>query len=317
MSYREASPRARLIASLTQRVTSGLHLGILSFGDRLPSTRQVAREFSVDPRVALAAYEDLEHRGIVEMRPRSGIYVAAPHERDGAWSATQNAWLVDVLASAITRGIPATQLAERVRGSLETSRLRATVLECNDDQLFSVSDELETDYGLDVTAVDIDSLAAGLPSDTLRADCIITTAPHTEIGTRVATECGVPVLALTMCTDLFSEVRRLLPESPVYFVVTDLRFETKLRRIFGSDNGIENLRIMLAGRDDLTLIPGNAPAYLTRLTRKKLGDFPHLDRIIPEASIFSESSARELLEFVVGANLRAMRTHSSSRQASL
>ncbi|MGI9044769.1 MAG: GntR family transcriptional regulator [Gemmatimonadaceae bacterium] len=297
-----ATPRRRIATALAQRVSSGLHLGILGYGAKLPSTRAVAREFSVDPRVALAAYRELETRGVVELRPRSGIYVAGPPGHDSVETSARDGWLVGVLADGIAQGIPAMGFAETVRRSLETFRLRATVLECNDDQLFSVSNELERDYGLDVTSVDIDSLSDALPFDARRADCVVTTRQHAEQARQVADTLEVPALVLSMCDDLFAEVRRLLPAGAMYFVVSDLRFEAKLRRIFEHDAGAANLRILIAGRDDLSQIPHDAPAYLTRLTRKRLGNLPLLDRVIPEASVFSKSSSREVLEFIVRAN---------------
>ncbi|MBA3342371.1 MAG: GntR family transcriptional regulator [Gemmatimonadaceae bacterium] len=300
-----ASPRGTIVAALAQRVSSGLHLGILRYGEKLPSARAAAREFAVDPRVALAAYRELETRGVVELRSRSGVYVALPPAEDHLDTSTRGGWLLDILAEGITQGIPASELAERVRQSLATVRLRATVLECNDDQLFSVSTELEHDYGLDVISVDIGSPGEPLPPDARRADCVVTTRPHAEHAREVAESLGVPALVLSMCDDLFSEVRQLLPSGPMYFVTSDVRFEAKLRRIFEADAGAQNLRIMVLGRDDVSRIPLDAPAYLTRLTRKKLGKLPLFDRVIPEASVFSESSSREVLDFIIRANLAA------------
>ncbi|MEO5589665.1 MAG: GntR family transcriptional regulator [Gemmatimonadaceae bacterium] len=308
--------RESLAAALAQRVSSGLHLGVLRFGERLPSTRVVAREYDVDPRVALAAYGELKRRGIVEMRTRSGIYVANPHAGAES-SAAPRSWLIDVLADGISNGIPATRFADRIRRSLETLRLRATVLECNDDQLYSVSAELERDYGLEVSAVDIDSMQDSLPANARRADCVVSTEPHREVAREIAAKLGVPALVLTMCDDLFNEVRRLLPVSPVHFVVTDTRFESKLHRIFASNPGAENLRTLVAGRDDLSTIPADAPAYLTRLTRRNVGPNPLLERVIPESSVFSEPSARELLDFVIGSNVAAMNSRPSANHTEM
>ncbi len=301
-----SSARGKVLAALAQRVSSGLHLGLLSYGDRLPSIREVAREFSVDPRVALAAYKELEQRGIVEMRTRSGIYVADPDIADTSGSSVRHAWLIDTVATGIAMGIAASDLARQISKSLETLRLRATVIECNDDQLFSVSNELERDYGLDVVTVDIAHLDDRLPVEARRADCIVTTIAHADQANELAAKLGVPALTLSMCEDLFAEVRRLLPLGPIYFVVCDERFEHKLRRIFESDSSRDNLRVLIVGRDDLNLIPHDAPTYLTRLTRQRLGHFPSLDRVIPESSVFSRVSSRELLKFIMGRNLAAL-----------
>lgn len=309
------SPRDRIAASLAQRVSSGLHLGLLRYGQRLPSTRTVALEFSVDPRVALAAYRELEHRGLVELRTRSGIYVANPHAGDPFVPSSRDGWLIEVLADSISHGISATKLAERIRRSLETLRLRAVVLECNDDQLFSVSNELENDYGLEVSVIDLDTMNRSSISEMRGADCVITTGTHAEIARNFADELGVPALIVSLCDDLFSEVHRLLPAGPVMFVVSDTRFEAKLRRIFENDEGRENLRTLVHSRDDLSRIPANAPTYLTRLTRNQIEALPLLERVIPETSVFSQATARDILEFVVRANAAASEVRPSGGRA--
>jgi DNA-binding transcriptional MocR family regulator len=64
--------REQIREILRQRVISGLHLGILSPGERLPSARDTARELGADYRVVVAALRALERDGLVEVRPRVG-----------------------------------------------------------------------------------------------------------------------------------------------------------------------------------------------------------------------------------------------------
>jgi DNA-binding transcriptional regulator YhcF (GntR family) len=68
--------RAAVAEALRQRLFTGLHLGVLREGERLPAVRDLARELGVNARVVLAAYEQLQREGLVELRPRSGAYVA-------------------------------------------------------------------------------------------------------------------------------------------------------------------------------------------------------------------------------------------------
>ncbi|MDR5903868.1 PLP-dependent aminotransferase family protein [Franzmannia qiaohouensis] len=51
--------------------------GLYRVGDRLPSIRQLCREFRVSVSTVQEAYRRLEERGVVEARPRSGYFVAA------------------------------------------------------------------------------------------------------------------------------------------------------------------------------------------------------------------------------------------------
>ncbi len=95
----------------------------------------------------------------------------------------------------------------------------------------------------------------------------------------------------------------MLPRALVYFVVTDLRFADKLHRLFGSSVGAANLRTLVRGSHDLSEIPDDAPTYLTRLTRRRLGDCTLLKRVLPESRGFSAESARQILCFLSRTNL--------------
>lgn len=48
---------------------------VLRVGDRLPSVRRATRNHHVSPGTVLRAYRELEARGLIESRPRSGYYV--------------------------------------------------------------------------------------------------------------------------------------------------------------------------------------------------------------------------------------------------
>src|SRR5580700_12129942 len=48
---------------------------VLRVGDRLPSVRRATRNHHVSPGTVLRAYRELEARGLIESRPRSGYFV--------------------------------------------------------------------------------------------------------------------------------------------------------------------------------------------------------------------------------------------------
>ncbi|MFJ1597681.1 GntR family transcriptional regulator [Streptomyces sp. NPDC088261] len=69
-------PYLRIVAAIRRRVAEGE----LAPGDRVPSTRQIAREWGVAPATATKALARLEREGLVEPRPRVGTVVAGPAE---------------------------------------------------------------------------------------------------------------------------------------------------------------------------------------------------------------------------------------------
>jgi GntR family transcriptional regulator len=60
---------------LVTQVVLAILSGDLSPGDRLPSTRELARRFSIHPNTISAGYRQLEREGWTEFRHGSGVYV--------------------------------------------------------------------------------------------------------------------------------------------------------------------------------------------------------------------------------------------------
>jgi DNA-binding transcriptional regulator YhcF (GntR family) len=304
-----AERRAETSDAIRRRIVSGLHLGTLAHGDRLPSTRELSHEFGVTPRTVMAAYRELEREGLVQLRPRSGIYVAATPASGGGMLTQLAGWVVEVLVQGLTRNIPPIEFPERVRRCLETLRLRAVCVAGNRDQIYSLCSELRADFGLDTSGVELDTLSA--PDDDAqlslrRADLLVTIALHAAEVQRRARELGKPWIVVSLRPDLMSEVTRLLAGGPVYFVATDPRFGDALSRIFEPTGHASNARLVILGRDDPDTIPEGAPTYMMRSAREQLRDTPLAGRVVPTPRFFSTDSARELLTFIVRANIAAM-----------
>src|ERR671933_2150064 len=72
---------------LREQLVRQIMLGVVSDdlkpGQRLPSTRELARRFRIHSNTVSAAYRELAERGWVELRRGSGIYVKA-REGDSA-----------------------------------------------------------------------------------------------------------------------------------------------------------------------------------------------------------------------------------------
>ncbi len=293
--------------ALRARLFSGLHLGLFKHGGRLPSARELSREFDADPRVVLAAYRTLEREGLVAVRERSGVFVAPAATPAASETEPGITWMAEVLMRGLGHGLSGARMADALQRSLEARRLHAVVVECNADQLYSVPAELRRDYGFEVTALDVAALdTEGRSPGVLRhADLLVSTPFHKRAVERLAARVGSPRVIITMCTDLFAEVLRLLPSTPVYFVVADPLFAAKLHHLFEGAPGASNLRPMVLGRDHLDAIPDTAPTYLTQLARARVGDTPLRRRVMPEARVFSDDTARQLLSFIVRCNSEA------------
>lgn len=297
-----------IVDQLRMRIQRAVQAGVLGPGSKLPSARKLESELGIDQRVLLSAYRQLADEGMVEMRNRGGIYVAAEASSGGVPAMLEH-WISEMFTHGVTRDIPVPELHEWMRRSVDTLRLRAVAFETTDDQMAGLCRELRDDYGLEASSLSPDVLASldDAPADVRRAHLFVTTPRYESVVRSAGAELGKYCVVTTVRTDLISGEWRLLLSAPVYLVIADRSFGPTLQRFFADTPGAENLRILVVGEDDLLAIPADAPTYVTRGAQAKLGEERVPGRIIPAPRLFSRASSREIISFIVRSNLRALR----------
>ena len=116
---------------LRDRLLNALHVGRIRPGDRLPSIREVARDTGEDHRAVAASYRVLQEEGLVEVRGRSGVYVAQQERLGGELLAETARWLAGVMTDAWRRQIPLAELHDLLRRCTAQTRLRVACVESN------------------------------------------------------------------------------------------------------------------------------------------------------------------------------------------
>lgn len=300
--------RNQITETLRQRILRGLHGGSLVEGDRLPSARELEAEFDTDHRIVLDAYRQLAEEGLVEMRQRGGIYVAAPPGFAEGVPPISGTWLTDVLTQGVSREIPVSELHEWLRRSVETLRLRAVVVAGTGDQIGGLVRELRDDFGLEASGLTVTDLETDgeVPIDVRRTDLLVTTEAYADAVGGVAARLQKPCVVISVRPDLIGGEWRLLLRKPVYIIVADERFIDVLSRFFSGTPNAANLRPLVIGRDDLRTIPSDASVYITQRAKEMLGDTRIQGRVLPAARTISIHSAREIIEFIVRQNLRSL-----------
>jgi hypothetical protein len=276
-----------------------LSTGVLEHGDRLPSVRELSDELHADPRVILTAYQQLMEEGLVEIRSRSGVFAIGAFTPAGNALTVPRRWMLETLMGAIARDIPPLRLADHIRTALVSRRARAAVVECNEDQMLSMSGELRTYFGLNVIAIPLDAISPTTFPDELRDVDLLVSAGHTDVVARIASQIQKPYVIARARPSLIGRLARLLARGPVYFLVTDPRFGEKMRRIVAPMTHSENFHVLVVDRDDLRVIPPGAPTYVMRSAQPRLADKAHLGREIPPQRIFSDETSREILSHLL------------------
>ncbi|MDQ6873240.1 MAG: GntR family transcriptional regulator [Gemmatimonadota bacterium] len=300
-----AHRRAFVASTLQRRIEQSLRSRALAPGDRLPSTREVGGEFDVDPRVALAAYQTLAEEGLVVLKPRSGVYVA-PATSLSDERPPSGDFLADTLVAAVVRGFSLSRFTDDLRIAALGRRLRATVIAATVDQAHGLSRELRVDYGFETTTLLPEELKerASVRSAIQRAHLVITTKLSEKEASAVAEPLGKQVMVVDIRPPfLEKEWKDLFRSGRAYIVAADPRFLEIAQSYLGKVMDLRNVRTMIAGRDDLTAIPPQAPTYVTEAARQKLGKFRIPGRLISPPRLLAENSVRSLVAFIVKMNL--------------
>jgi len=181
------------------------------------------------------------------------------------------------------------------------------IVQASVDQIVGLCKELEDDYGFEASGVEAQALDDGaVPPELLYADLLVTTKGHESIVCELASRLDKPCIIVDIRPDLIGGDWRLLLNRPVYVVVHDARFVPAMLAFFATVPGADNIRPLVLGVDDLGCIPDDASTYVTRSARQQMKDVVIPGRLLPTTRLIASESARELLRFVVHANLEVL-----------
>jgi DNA-binding transcriptional regulator YhcF (GntR family) len=306
-----------LVERLHDRVIGGLHRGTLRAGDRLEGVREIARRTGIDARAVAKAYRTLEAEGLVELRGRSGVYVARQEQRDGEMLPETARWTAEVLVEAWRRMIKLPDFPGFIRRYTGSVRIRCALVESVGDAVTAYGYELKGDWGLEVDPVFFDARGVQrqdnvlnfgrdlgrLMDDLQDADLIVTTSFYARPVRAAAEALGKPVVILTTHPEFEAAIRRRQDEGQLTIVAVDPRFGDRFRAVYRE----ERIRMILA--DDTAAVAAldpTEPVLLTRAAHERLGDVD-LTLLFPHSPSFSPDSARELAEILIRLNIEAQR----------
>ena len=104
---------------LATQVVLGILSGELAPGQRLPSTRELARRFRLHPNTVSAGYRQLQQGKWVEFRKGSGVYVRRQDDTRPTSALALDQLITDFFRSARGTGIPLAEVRARLRHWLE------------------------------------------------------------------------------------------------------------------------------------------------------------------------------------------------------
>lgn len=180
---------------LATQVVLAILSGDLKPGDRLPSTRELARRFSIHPNTVSAGYRELTDQGWVDYRHGSGVYV-----KNGARPATTAEQVLDQHIVAFFRAVrelrlPAATIRKRVAEWIASPPpSRFALIEPNPDAREVLLEELRQLSNWPITALSFEEAAE---PDALRAAIPLCLPTDTE-AVRTLLPAGLELVELKM-----------------------------------------------------------------------------------------------------------------------
>lgn len=306
--------RARLRRQIRDRIVSGIHAGRYDVGDRLPTYRELGEALGANLRVVQAIYHELEEEGLVEVRGRSGVFVA-PQERIGGRVLAETArWMVDVLTGARQRQISLPEFPDMVRRCTAYRKLECACVESTEDQRQALCHELAKDYGLHTHPVSLSPTGRG-SGGVLRAaleavDLVVTTVYHAAEVREIAEELGKPFAMVRLRREVVDELKRLAGGRQLTVVYVDATFVDRVRLLF--DEPIDVRGISVHDRGAIARLDRSGPVLISTAACSSLNGMELPPPLSPGAMISTES-VHELIEIIIRLNLEAMRPDQDER----
>ena len=289
-----------LSESLHFLILSRIHAGRLKPGDRLPSIRDVASRSGADHRVVSHAYRALEDEGLVEVRPKAGVFVASSATASAEGTEARS-WAADILFEAWERGISRSALC-RMFGGMLSAPVRCGCIESNTDFLVALTGAIEDGLSLEAVPMRVDPAAdeaTADPEDCADVDVIVTTVFHARYARAVGARLNKPVAILNLRRDFAVAVAKRLATRPTTLVMADPEYARRYIETASAIGDVLPARFVAvedAEREKLDL--SGSDLVITRAARRRLGLEDY--HLVPTPMV-SADSARELCELIAAA----------------
>jgi hypothetical protein len=276
----------------------------------------VAADLGIDPRTAMELYRALAEEGLVEVRPRSGVYMAGNDSPSPTVSGETARWVAhEVALGSWRRRLPFDELPGFLRRCLDSSRLLCVCIDEIEDDRIAICREIRRDFGL--TVRDVEPLGGGRVRARGReqpllealddADLVVVTAYHErEVSTALEGR-ETPLILTTLNSAGVQEIRELgKAKGPLTFVVVDPQAQRRIAEGFGTDVEVTTVEALddTDGQRETTLVftPAAADAV----------DAIPAGAVVPRSPIVSEETAATLSRWIVHLNLGRAESSSDS-----
>lgn len=291
--------RGEVTSYLRDHIVGAMHVGQISSGDRLPSIRDVARQLNKNPRTVKAAYAALEREGLVEVRGRSGVFVAQQEILSGETSQETARWLCAVIMEGWKRRISVGALPQIIERVTASRRVRCVLVESVEDAAVALEHELEHDWGFDVRVIAPEAIEKVGDVDFFAATSFHAAAVHGR-----AEALGKPLVVVTVHTALKNALESRISEGVLKVVALDPQFAERIRVSYSPADSASVRYVSAHDREAVAALDPEEPVLFTRAARQRLGNI-RPPMVFPHSPTISQETARMLANILVRRNVEA------------
>ncbi|HMQ31461.1 MAG TPA: GntR family transcriptional regulator [Chloroflexaceae bacterium] len=176
---RENGQRELRARDLERLIEEQIRAGAYEGGARLPTVRELAQRYSVNKNTASRAYQALARRGLIDLSRGRGAFVSPPEGGDGAsWEHR----VEQLVQSARQLGLSRAELLDAVGRAVErafgAAPPRVVFVECNQQDLEALGDELGAITGTPMELAMLDEALGAAEALARRYDLVVTTFQH-------------------------------------------------------------------------------------------------------------------------------------------
>ena len=219
-----------IYTQLVDMIKTDIYNGTLPFGTKLPTVRDLSEECGIAPGTVMRVYEQLEQMGLAEKKQGKGTFVSYREvdeisRKDKAMAAI-DAMLdtMDELNFSESERNIFLNLKLRQR-AIGTQGVQIVVIECNNEILFQISEQLRGIGDVTVYSYQLDDIRAypyQLPED---MDLLVIPASHAEELIQLIPNRGKMVkVALSLTTKTLKQIARIPDGCRVGILCQTIRF---------------------------------------------------------------------------------------------
>lgn len=258
---------------IVAQVTFMIETGVLSDGERLPSSRLLADNLHVNRNTVAHAYAELRDQGLVESRRRSGMVVIGSERARSSSVARDRARevLEEATRECLALGLDPTEIQSLVMNFVvqaEGDRLKVSFVECNAERATYFARELEEHLGLTVTS----RVLGDFEPEDEHADLVLTTFFHLAEVRALMRRPGTDVVAIVVAPHVQTLVEiAKVPKNRTVGIWYSTEDQAASIRDSLTESGISNIRVLEGTTDeqiegmDLVVIPSETPELKERL----------------------------------------------------